>query len=211
MGAFMVSLFVKKGKMNIKDILHASVAGGVIIGGCSTLVIYPVVAIIIGFLGGIVSTICYEFLTPCLQNKGNLFDAAGILSLHGIPGFIGGALTSIFISDMNMKDWGYEYTLVYTKKTRSPSKQAGMQVAALFITLGISVVSGVITGLILNTKCMFPIKNYFDDREYWDIEEEEVFDEKKKMIAKPNNGTRRERELQLMEVKKENNQQQQAM
>ena len=110
-----------------------------------------------------------------------------------------------------MKDWGYEYTLVYTKKTRSPSKQAGMQVAALFITLGISVVSGVITGLILNTKCMFPIKNYFDDREYWDIEEEEVFDEKKKMIAKPNNGTRRETELQLMEVKKENNQQQQAM
>ena len=194
MGAFMVSLFVKKGKMNIKDILHASVAGGVIIGGCSTLIIYPVVAIIVGFLGGVVSTICYEFLTPCLQNKGNLFDAAGILSLHGIPGFIGGALTAIFISDMNLKDWGPEYLTVYVKNTRSPSKQAGMQVAALFITLGISVVSGVITGLILNTKCMFPIKNYFDDREYWDVEEEEIFDEKKKMIAKPNNGTRRETE-----------------
>ena len=119
------------------------------------------------------------------------------------------ALTAIFISDMNLKYWGAEYPKVYAKYTRSPSKQAGMQVAALFITLGISVVSGVITGLILNTKCMFPIKNYFDDREYWDIEEEEIVDEKKKMIAKPNNGTRRETELQLMEVKKENKQEQQ--
>lgn len=110
---------------------------------------------------------------------------------------------------MNLKYWGAEYLTVYVKYTRSPSKQAGMQVAALFITLGISVVSGVITGLILNTKCMFPIKNYFDDREYWDVEEEEIVDEKKKMIAKPNNGTRRETELQLMEVKKENKQDQQ--
>ena len=182
MSTFIVSLLVKRGKLNIEDILNASVSGGVIIGGPCNVVINPFASLTIGFCGGVISTLCFEFLSPFVQKHLSLFDTAGILNLHGIPGFLGGILTSIFASSVSHKRWGEGYSEDFEKLVdRSPSKQAGFQLAALFTTLGISLAGGAITGLLLNLPCLCPIEKYFVDSEYW--EEEEGENEENKFLS----------------------------
>lgn len=182
MSTFIVSLLVKRGKLNIEDILNASVSGGVIIGGPCNVVINPFASLIIGFCGGVISTLCFEFLSPFVQKHLSLFDTASILNLHGIPGFLGGILTSIFSSSVSHSKWGEGYSEDFEKLVdRSPSKQAGFQLAALFTTLGIALGGGAITGLLLNLPCLCPIEKYFVDSEYW--EEEEGEDEENKFLS----------------------------
>ena len=48
------------------------------------------------------------------------------------------------------------------------------QFLALATTLGISIISGLFTGHLLNTKCCRNKKTYFDDKDNWDLEEEVV-------------------------------------
>lgn len=60
-------------------------------------------AIIIGSIGGIVSTIMYNKLSPLLIEKKILYDTCGVLNLHGVTGFLGGLISAIIIasSDKN--------------------------------------------------------------------------------------------------------------
>ena len=189
-----------RGKLNIEDILNASVSGGVIIGGPCNVIINPFASLIIGFCGGVISTLCFEFLSPCVQKNLSLFDTAGILNLHGIPGFLGGILTSIFASSVSVKRWGAGYSEDFEKLVdRSPSKQAGFQLAALFTTLGIALAGGAITGFVLNLPWLCPIDKYFVDSEYW--EEEEGEDEENKLLSLKS--TPQEIELQYANGQKE--------
>lgn len=50
-------------KLAMEDILNATLAGGVIIGSASGLIYYPVTALVIGFIGGIVSTLGFHYLS----------------------------------------------------------------------------------------------------------------------------------------------------
>ena len=58
--------------------------------------------------------------------------------------------------------------------TRTNKGQGMFQFLALSTTLGISIGSGLLTGSLLNTKCCRNKKTYFDDKENWDLEEEEL-------------------------------------
>jgi ammonium transporter Rh len=80
------------GMLDMEIMLNATLAGGVIIGAASDIVVSPGVAIIIGGMGGIVSAAGFAYLTPYLRNHNffHLHDTCGVLSLHGIPGVLGG-------------------------------------------------------------------------------------------------------------------------
>ena len=59
---------------------------------------------------------------------------------------------------------------------RSASAQGGFQIAALFVTLGIAVVSGIFTGFIIKLPLFYQIKNadeFFEDEPAWILNEEE--------------------------------------
>jgi ammonium transporter Rh len=77
-------------KLDMEMVLNATLAGGVIIGAASDVVVMPGVAIIIGGFGGMVSAICFGLLSKLLRDKINLHDTCGVHNLHGIPGFLGG-------------------------------------------------------------------------------------------------------------------------
>lgn len=173
-GAYVTSGFVHEGKFGMADIVNATIAGGVIIGGCCNILLYPFGALIIGFCGGAVTTIGYSILSKIFQEKLNLYDVCGILNLHGIPGFLGGIIEAIVISTMSSDKWGEGYLDDLTElETRSPSKQAWFQIAAIFMTIGISSVGGLLTGIILKfgNKCLCQPEEYFDDTYFWSEEE----------------------------------------
>lgn len=82
-------------------LMNATLAGGVVIGASSGLLINPGAALAIGLLTGVISTMGYQYLTPYLEHKLGLFDTCGVHNLHGIPGLLGGIISSIVVASFH--------------------------------------------------------------------------------------------------------------
>ncbi|XP_027528536.1 ammonium transporter Rh type A [Neopelma chrysocephalum] len=156
------SLVDKRGKFSMVLIQNATLAGGVAVGTCADLHIYPFGAMCIGILAGIVSVFGFHFLTPLLESKLNIQDTCGVHNLHGLPGILGGIAGIIVtaVTDQTMN--GVRLT---------PGKQA----AALGSSLGIALVGGALTGAILKLPFLGQVsdQNCFDDSLFWEVPEEE--------------------------------------
>ena len=72
-------------------------AGGVAVGAIADMNIRPVSAMIIGSLGGMMTTLGFQYLTP-LMKKIYLHDGCGVINLHGLPGIFSGIISAIVAS-----------------------------------------------------------------------------------------------------------------
>uniref|UniRef100_A0A8C8S2Q3 Ammonium transporter Rh type A n=1 Tax=Pelusios castaneus TaxID=367368 RepID=A0A8C8S2Q3_9SAUR len=156
------SLVEHRGKLDMVHIQNATLAGGVAVGSCADMDIYPFGAMLIGSVAGLVSVIGFKFLTPFFSSKLKIQDTCGVHNLHGLPGLLGG-LASIIAAAARVK----------LRDTASPS--APMQAAALGCTIGIALIGGAFAGLVLNLPFLgqAPDENCFDDSVYWEVPEEE--------------------------------------
>ena len=175
MSAFAMSKFFRK-RFNMVDIQNATLAGGVAIGSSADLVIGPSFSLLIGMIAGSTSTIGYNKIQPFLQRKFKIHDTCGVNNLHGIPGIIGGISGAITASFTNNELYGDNIQNIFPAMngTRTNKGQGMFQFLALATTLGISIISGIFTGHLLNTKSCRNKKTYFDDKDNWDLEEEVV-------------------------------------
>ena len=178
LAAFIVSPLFYKGKMKIEHILHASYVGGVIIGGCCTICSKAWAAVIIGFVGGTISILFLWRIKKLLHNI-KFEDTIGVLQIFAIPGFIGGLLTCVFAGNFDNDNAWNDGSLnaIFGRNNNKAGIYAALQIAGIFITLGMATLSGLITGLL--TKVMMCSKNryYFVDSEYFVEEEGVVFPE----------------------------------
>ena len=97
LGTFIISSLFRD-KFSMEDILNASLAGGVIIGAGSGVITNPAASLSIGFIGGVISTFGFIYLTGFLDKKFGLNDTCGVNNLHGIPGILGGISSAIVIA-----------------------------------------------------------------------------------------------------------------
>lgn len=170
---FMFSALHKKGKFHMEDVLNATLAGGVMIGSAANIVQYPFSAFIVGVVGGAVSTFGFQHLSGFLQRKIKLYDTAGIHNLHGLPGVLGGLASAIYAAAMTEDHLGTSVESYFFG--RGPYKQGGIQVASTFISVGVALFGGIVTGCLLKANCLNPPKELFSDTEYWvDLEHEPV-------------------------------------
>jgi ammonium transporter Rh len=159
-------------KFNMVDIQNATLAGGVAIGAVADMLVYPVGAILIGAAGGFISVFGYNFVSPFLEGKIGLHDTCGIHNLHGMPSLISGISACIIASAAKESVYGADLAGVYIKRPdRSALDQSHMQVAFLFITLGISMFGGAFTGFIAKQKWFDPMfdGHLFLDMESWEV------------------------------------------
>ena len=177
------SIIITERKFRIEHLLRSSYVGGVIIAGCCTFCPYPWCAILIGFVGGIISVLLSHWTSPqegepvfplnppSVNYLGNLVyaltnDTMGVMYCFGIPGILGGFFTSIFLGSLNEKPWKegdgvkLENFFYYN---RSASAQGGIQIAVLFITLGISLCSAILTGFVVKFIGFDGNENFFTD------------------------------------------------
>ncbi|NWW75683.1 RHAG protein, partial [Climacteris rufus] len=156
------SLVDKRGKFSMVLIQNATLAGGVAVGTCADLAIYPFSAMFIGAIAGIVSVLGFQFLTPVLESKLKIQDTCGVHNLHGLPGILGGIAGIIVTATKEEMRNSHRFTPV-------------MQAAALGSTLGIALVGGALTGAILKLPFLGQVsdQNCFDDSAYWEVPEEE--------------------------------------
>ena len=159
-GTFVVCPILYKGKIKIDYLINASYVGGIIIGGCCTFCSSAWGAILIGFIGGCLSVLGLWFLKKYFKEK-KLDDTFGILFTFGIPGFLGGILNSIFMGI----SWGGRKNKDFYFDERSSSKQGGIQIGAIFITLCFSLISGITLGFIVKLMKCDINEIYFVDSE----------------------------------------------
>ena len=150
----------------MEDILNATLAGGVAIGAPAGVATNGAASLAIGFGVGVVSCLCYKFLTSRLEEAIDLYDTCGVNNLHGIAGIIGGITSAIIIAayggmpltDATQISQLTFYTQITAPGGRGFSSQAAFQIGGTFASMGIGILSGFIAGFICRCFYSFEAK-----------------------------------------------------
>ncbi|XP_026280419.2 ammonium transporter Rh type B isoform X2 [Frankliniella occidentalis] len=195
------SLSQRAGKFNMVHVQNATLAGGVAMGTAADLMVQPVGALIIGGLAGALSVLGYAFLQPVILNRLKVHDTCGVHNLHGMPGVMAAIVSAVMAGIASQNDYGWQLYVQFpaliprddqpeeldTVRSslsaavepglgRTPLQQAGYQLAALAMTLVVSVITGTITGfLIRQDKLLHQLgkEGLFEDATFWEVPDEE--------------------------------------
>ncbi len=103
-----------------------------------------------------------------------MHDTCGVHNLHGLPGVLGAIIGAISCAVANSNVYGDSLAIIFTElgKGRTQAEQGGYQLLCLTSTLGISISSGLLTGLIIKSPFFMPAdaKDCFDDEHFWHME-----------------------------------------
>lgn len=159
---------------NMVDIQNATLAGGVAVGSAADMVIHPAFALFIGALAGTISVLGFSKIQGFVENKVGVHDTCGVLNLHGMPGIIG-AVVAMIASAVAKGDLYSPSQLLVTfpeRDHRTAAYQASLQLAFFAITLGIAIVTGLFSGILM-TRLSYP-KRFFLDSESWETPSREM-------------------------------------
>ena len=139
-------------------------------GSSADLILHPYGALLVGSIAGALSVVGFNVIQPWLAEKVKLYDSCGINNLHGMPGIGGGIVSIICVGTMTNENTGYYVDKIFPGRTAHA--QALVQLVALLSTLVISMVSGLVVGLILK-KCFNQPKEIVQDSEFWVMNNED--------------------------------------
>jgi ammonium transporter Rh len=178
--------FLKNGKLHIEYILNATLAGGVIIASSADIILLPWVPFFLGCCAGVISVLGYEYVVPFFNNKLRIQDSAGVLSLHGITGVLGGFISAVVAGTANYTNFGgslYTFFPAYNNvdpaKIRGRNIQGGYQLATVALVIALPIVAGVLVGFLLKVPCFTEVHTPFDDEEFWVLEYDQLAEHKK--------------------------------
>ena len=189
-GTFTMSPIFNKGKLLIQDVLNSCFIGGICIGGCCHLIDHYWVPILFGFFTALLTTLLTNILSDKLRNIG-FHDSSNTIFYHGIPGFLGGIFTSIFVA--NMQTWidnkqknnvykyigtFLDYFSYYDNFGTSEVKfgaYAATHFAAIFITIALAFACGFLAGFSIKFCNCYLAMRYFNDSEFFDVSESDRF------------------------------------
>ena len=170
LATFATSSLLRK-KFNMEDIINATLAGGVAIGASSGVVANLGISLTIGIIAGFVSNLAYVKLLEKVEHGFlGIHDTCGVHNLHGIPGLMGGLISAMVIASYQTwpgLDEAYLKYLTVVYEGRTFSGQAGIQVAATFMSIGIGIVFGLLAGAIIFTVYRHESQDFFDDKHYF--------------------------------------------
>lgn len=162
------------GRLDMVHIQNAALAGGVVVGTASEMMLTPFGALAAGFLAGTVSTLGYKFFTPILESRFKLQDTCGVHNLHGMPGLLGAILGVLVAALATHEAYGDGLQTVFpliAKGQRSATSQAMYQLFGMFVTLVFASVGGSLGGLLLKLPFLDspPDSQCFEDQVYWEV------------------------------------------
>ncbi|XP_053460511.1 ammonium transporter Rh type B isoform X5 [Nycticebus coucang] len=178
LSTFALSALVSRdGRLDMVHIQNAALAGGVVVGTSSEMMLTPFGALAAGFLAGTVSTLGYKFFTPILESKFKVQDTCGVHNLHGMPGILGALLGALVTGLATHEVYGDGLQDVFpliAEAQRSATSQAVHQLFGLFVTLMFASVGGSLGGLLLKVPFLdYPSDSQcYEDQIYWEVPEE---------------------------------------
>ncbi|XP_033943664.1 solute carrier family 12 member 5-like [Pseudochaenichthys georgianus] len=193
--AFALSAMLNKnGKITISDIQNVTLAGGVTVGASVDMMITPAAAYALGMMGCTACMLGYKYLSPFLAQRFRIQDQCGIHNLHGLTGLISCAagICAILMADEEM--YGPSLYEIFSHRApvegdpklhklqilipglqpglgRTAREQALFQVAAVFSTIGVSTLGGILTGFVLKLPYLAPPSDVFcfDDQLFFEV------------------------------------------
>ncbi|XP_033181198.1 rh50-like protein [Mastacembelus armatus] len=193
--AFALSVMLNKnGKLTMADVQNVTLAGGVTVGASVDMMISPAAAYALGMIGCTACMLGYRYLSPFLAQRLRIQDQCGIHNLHGLTGLIsctagicailmaseevyGPSLYEIFSNrapvegDPKLQELQMLIPGLQPGLGRTAEEQALFQVAAVFSTIGVSALGGILTGIILKLPLLAsPSDDFcFDDEPYFNV------------------------------------------
>ncbi|XP_017274035.1 rh blood group, D antigen [Kryptolebias marmoratus] len=147
-----------KGKLNLIQLQSCILAGGVAVGVSISAIHQPWEAMTIGFTAAIISTTGFNYLKKHMLLVFECHDTCAILSTHGLPGLLGWlAKLALHIKDCDDHNVAIRFAVFH--------------ICTLFITIIISLIMGILTGLLLKWDFWRPPQNKkcFDDQAFWEF------------------------------------------
>lgn len=193
--AFALSAMLNKnGKLTMADVQNVTLAGGVTVGASVDMMISPAAAYALGMMGCTACMLGYRYLSPFLARRLRIQDQCGIHNLHGLTGLISCTAGICAILMASEEIYGPSFYEIFTHRApvegdpkllelqklipglqaglgRTASKQALFQVAAVFSTIGVSTVGGILTGFVLKLPYLAsPSDDFcFDDELFFEV------------------------------------------
>ncbi|KAF0975648.1 hypothetical protein FDP41_005642 [Naegleria fowleri] len=159
-----------RGKFAMRDVQRASLAGGIAMASCHSILVSPGGALTIGVVAGCLSGFSAIFIAPLLKWI-KLHDSCDIHSTHGIVGIYGGIVSIIAVGNQNANPsnliYGQTVSDLFAIKNLT---QWGYQACCLIISLALSISGGAFYGFIYNTWFFTLQKNQlFEDAIFWNV------------------------------------------
>ncbi|NWR88029.1 RHL protein, partial [Furnarius figulus] len=158
--AFMLSaLTAKDGKFRMTHIHSAVLAGGVTISYAAESISHPWIAMILGLLGSVITILGSHCLQSCLNPPLKIHDTSGVHFTFGLPAVLG-VLAQVVL--LVVREWTNSSSLDYLVL---------LHIGAFCQTISIALITGFITGSVLNTRLLkiIPVSKYFEDQFYWEF------------------------------------------
>ncbi|GMR58197.1 hypothetical protein PMAYCL1PPCAC_28392, partial [Pristionchus mayeri] len=164
-------------RFSMVHLTNSTLTGGVAIGTTANVVLDPILALAIGSVSGVISTLGYIYLSPLLSSRFRIHDTCGVHNIHGLPGLLSGLFSAVMAVAYSKEQFGASLAHIYpaiAKDGRTESTQALMQLAGLFTCLGISLVIGSLTGLVLRLPFLNQVREegMYSDADYFHIPED---------------------------------------
>ncbi|XP_027517162.1 RH-like protein [Corapipo altera] len=158
--AFLLSALTSKdGKFRMTHIHSAALAGGVTVSFTAEMISHPWIAMILGLLGSAISILGSHCLQRCLNPPLKIHDTSGVHFTFGLPAVLGGLAQVVLLV---IREWTNSSSLGYLVL---------LHLGAFCQTISLALITGFITGFILNTRLLkiIPVSKYFEDQFYWEF------------------------------------------
>lgn len=150
LGNFVTSIFTGKGRANIEGIIIGTITGGIMVGGLADVIESIGACLFLGFIAGAISGIFGTIVTPRMNANG-IVDSQGLLGPVLVVAFLASfvlhpsILSQFFIRKSTLTPRGLGHA-------ETDFRVARYHLAYFGITLGVSLVTGLIVGLITKVK-----------------------------------------------------------
>jgi hypothetical protein len=159
MGAFCISNVINN-SIILRDIIHAPIAGGIVVGSASFFITNPVYAIVAGFTAGSVQTLIQNLIEKPWNREKSVVSTVS-WSLFGVQGLIGGIFATGYKHIIDSQSNGFTY------HSGTINYNAGYELLMAVTSAGIGLGFGIIGGTIILAVSRHKSKDHFVDRTYW--------------------------------------------
>ncbi|XP_049630873.1 blood group Rh(CE) polypeptide isoform X2 [Suncus etruscus] len=146
-------------KLATMSAMSVLISAGAVLGK-TNLVQLVLMALVEVTVFGTMRMVCRQYLNVCCNRVLGIHDTGGVHYTFGLPGLLGGVAYIVLIALQT--NW---------TKTSMISYQVLIDTGALSLAVAMGLVSGLLTGLILNLKIWKAphVAKYFDDQAFWEF------------------------------------------
>jgi len=155
------------GKIKIKDLVYGPFAGGAIVASSATLIFNPMAAMLLGVIAGILQPL-FNIADDKSSRKPRISSNAAFV--FGVQGFLGSLAVGIMRAIQENNDY-FDYDLIPFPFRLDDS---GEYYRATFISFGIALGAGLVTGLFVLLANKQERHDLFTDRPFWLITDDGI-------------------------------------